>query len=46
MTKPMIRSLEGHTPEIADGVFVAPGAVVLGRVRVGPGSSIWYGCGW
>lgn len=44
MTKPMIRSLEGHTPEIADGVFVAPGAVVLGRVRIGPGSSVWYGC--
>ncbi len=44
MTTPLIDSIEGHAPEIAEGVFVAPGAVVLGRVRIGAGSSVWYGC--
>ena len=24
--------------------FIAPGAVVLGDVTLGPHSSIWYGC--
>ena len=30
-------------PRIAPSAFVAPGAVVLGDVEVGAGSSIWYG---
>ncbi len=30
-------------PEVAPSAFVAPGAYVIGKVRVGEGSSIWYG---
>lgn len=29
-------------PQIADGAFIAPGAVVIGKVEVGVKSSIWY----
>lgn len=31
-----------HEPEIADDAFVAPGATVVGRVRIGARSSVWY----
>lgn len=31
-------------PRIDPSVWVAPGAVVLGRVRLQPRSSVWYGC--
>lgn len=31
------------TPDIAGDAFVAPGATVIGRVRVGARSSVWYG---
>lgn len=30
-------------PTIADDAFVAPSATVIGRVRLGAGSSVWYG---
>ena len=30
-------------PRIADNVFVAPGAFVIGDVEIGPESSIWFG---
>lgn len=30
-------------PEVAPSAFVAPGAFVVGRVRLGEGSSVWYG---
>lgn len=30
-------------PVKADNVFVAPSANVLGDVKIGAGSSIWYG---
>lgn len=33
-----------HTPQLADDVFVAPGAQIIGRVTIGAGSSIWYNC--
>jgi carbonic anhydrase/acetyltransferase-like protein (isoleucine patch superfamily) len=35
-------TVDGHTPEIADGAWVAPGAVVAGRVTIGSGSGVWY----
>ncbi len=35
--------LEGSAPEVADDAWVAPTAVLVGRVRVGSGSSVWYG---
>lgn len=34
----------GLMPKIADDVFIAETAVVIGDVEIGPGSSIWYGC--
>jgi carbonic anhydrase/acetyltransferase-like protein (isoleucine patch superfamily) len=30
-------------PRLADDAWVAPGASVLGRVELGPRSSVWYG---
>ena len=32
----------GHTPTLAADVFVAAGAVVIGDVEIGAGSSIWF----
>lgn len=32
----------GKVPRIADGVFVAPGAQIVGDVTIGEGSSVWY----
>jgi len=39
-------SFEGGAPELpADGeVWVAPDANVIGRVILGPGASVWFGC--
>jgi len=33
-----------ETPEIEDGAWVAPGAVLTGRVIVRRGASVWYNC--
>jgi len=32
------------TPEIDPSAWIAPGAVVLGDVRLGPEASVWYQC--
>jgi carbonic anhydrase/acetyltransferase-like protein (isoleucine patch superfamily) len=37
-----ILAVNGISPRIAEDVFVAPGAVVVGDVEIGPGSSIWF----
>lgn len=37
-----IHSVNGTWPKLAGNVFVAPGAAVIGRVTIGPGSSVWY----
>jgi carbonic anhydrase/acetyltransferase-like protein (isoleucine patch superfamily) len=34
---------EGSVPEVADDAWVAPGAVLVGRVSLGSRSSVWYG---
>jgi carbonic anhydrase/acetyltransferase-like protein (isoleucine patch superfamily) len=31
-------------PVIAADAFIAPTAVIIGDVEIGPGSSIWFGC--
>ena len=36
-------SLDGQAPDISDGVFVADGARVIGRVRLGENVGIWFG---
>ncbi|MCR8726342.1 gamma carbonic anhydrase family protein [Frigidibacter sp. ROC022] len=39
----MIYALEGHVPEIDPSAWVAPDAVIVGKVRIGPGASVWFG---
>jgi carbonic anhydrase/acetyltransferase-like protein (isoleucine patch superfamily) len=39
----MIWSLDGITPDIHPDAWIAPGAHVIGKVRLGPGASIWFG---
>lgn len=39
-----LHPFEGVWPEVHDTAFVAPGAQVIGNVRIGPGASIWYNC--
>lgn len=36
-----IYALEGYEPDIDESAFVHPDAVVIGRVRIGPESSVW-----
>lgn len=38
----IIEPYKGKTPRIAPDVFVARGAVVIGDVTIGAGSSVWY----
>ncbi len=40
---PLVAAIEGREPEIAGDVWIAPSAVVVGHVVIGPGSSVWYG---
>ena len=39
----LIGSLGAMSPSIDPSAWVAPGAVVVGAVSIGPGSSVWYG---
>ena len=36
--------LETLVPAIAADAFVAPNAVLVGDIEIGPQASIWYGC--
>ena len=38
----MIRSFRGKTPILAANVYIAPGAVVIGDVELGPEVSVWF----
>jgi carbonic anhydrase/acetyltransferase-like protein (isoleucine patch superfamily) len=40
----LIGSLGGEGPVIHPDAWVAPGAVVVGRVTLGRAASVWYGC--
>jgi carbonic anhydrase/acetyltransferase-like protein (isoleucine patch superfamily) len=35
---------DGHSPRIDPAAFVAPGAVLIGNVEMGPEASVWYNC--
>jgi len=35
-------TVDGHTPVVDDAAWIAPGAVVAGRVRIGAESAVWY----
>ncbi len=37
-------SLDGHSPQIASDAWIAPTAVLIGRVEIGAQASIWFGC--
>ncbi|MCX5731999.1 MAG: VanZ family protein, partial [Deltaproteobacteria bacterium] len=39
----LIRAWGGKTPRLADSVWVADGAVIIGDVEIGPESSVWFG---
>ncbi|EFN55451.1 hypothetical protein CHLNCDRAFT_35390 [Chlorella variabilis] len=38
-----VQAFAGKRPQLADSVFVAPNASVVGDVKIGSGASIWYG---
>ena len=39
----LVGALDDAVPSIDPDAWVAPGAVVVGRVRLGPRASVWYG---
>lgn len=40
---PLIKPYCGKLPEIAEDVFLAENATVIGEVFLGPGANVWYG---
>jgi len=40
----MIRPFQKISPVIDQSAFIAETAVIIGDVRIGPGSSVWYNC--
>ena len=40
----MLYPYKGIWPEIADDCFIAPGARIIGDVKIGAGSSVWFNC--
>lgn len=40
---PWLLPFESMEPDVAGDAFVAPGAMVVGQVRLGSRSSVWYG---
>ena len=38
-----VYALQDVTPDVAEDVWIAPGAHVIGRVRLEPGVGIWFG---
>ena len=43
MNPALIGSLDDAVPAVHPDAWIAPGAVVVGRVTLGPGASVWYG---
>lgn len=41
--EPLVLPYRGKQPRLAEDVFLAPTAVVIGDVTVGPASSLWFG---
>lgn len=38
-----VYELDGVVPKLADDVYVAPNAQVMGNIEMGPASSVWFG---
>jgi carbonic anhydrase/acetyltransferase-like protein (isoleucine patch superfamily) len=43
VTGPLLLPFGGKSPIVAEDAFVAPNAVLIGDVRVGPRASVWFG---
>lgn len=43
-TSALVRTLGERAPSLDPASWVAPGAVVVGDVRLAAGASVWYGC--
>ena len=43
-TAALVVDFGDRTPEIHPEAWVAPGATIVGSVRLSAGSSVWYGC--
>jgi len=39
----LILPFDGVTPEIDPTAWIAPNATIIGKVKIGPGASIWFG---
>ena len=39
----MVRTFKEHIPHLTDCSFIADNASIIGNVRMGKGSSVWYG---
>jgi carbonic anhydrase/acetyltransferase-like protein (isoleucine patch superfamily) len=39
----LIGAIGEHAPSIHPDAWIAPGAIVVGRVSIGPAASVWYG---
>jgi carbonic anhydrase/acetyltransferase-like protein (isoleucine patch superfamily) len=39
----VIHAIDGQAPEIDPTAWIAPDAQVIGRVRIGPHASVWFG---
>ncbi|MDV6012493.1 gamma carbonic anhydrase family protein [Haloechinothrix sp. LS1_15] len=37
-------SLDGVSPQVADGGWIAPGVYLIGAVEIAAEASVWYGC--
>jgi carbonic anhydrase/acetyltransferase-like protein (isoleucine patch superfamily) len=42
--RPLILSVGERQPAVDGAAFLAPGAVLVGAVTLGEGTSVWYGC--
>ena len=42
MSGGLLLSFDGVFPRVAEGVYLAPGAVVIGDVEIGEESSVWF----
>lgn len=40
----LVVPLDGRVPDVSGAAFLAPGAVIVGAVTLGAGTSVWYGC--
>ena len=38
-----LRTFQGITPQLAQGVYIDPAALVIGSVEIGEDSSVWPG---